>query len=114
LALNNKVYEALRQYIARCSVSLQKLLYEPFKSNVIFKTKYNAYFKENFKVFTAEDFIAELTQHIAPVRVRLIRHYGLYSSKSRACLMVESYDIKLLSTLYMAIKKLHFLIAIYI
>jgi hypothetical protein len=83
LALDNKAREALGQYIARCPVSLQKLLYEPFKGEVIFKTRYNAYFKENLKVFTAEDFIAELTQHIPPARVRLIRHYGLYSSKSR-------------------------------
>jgi hypothetical protein len=83
LALDNKAREALGQYIARCPVSLQKLLYEPYKGNVIFKTKYNAYFKENLKVFTAEDFLAELTQHIPPARVRLIRYYGLYSSKSR-------------------------------
>jgi hypothetical protein len=83
LALDNKAREALGQYIARCPVSLQKLLYEPFKGKVIFKTKYNAYFKENLKVFTGEDFLAELTQHIPPARVRLIRYYGLYSSKSR-------------------------------
>jgi len=75
LALDNKAREALGRYIARCPVSLQKLLYEPFKGKVIFKTKYNAYFKENLKVFKAEDFIAEFTQHIPPSRVRLIRYY---------------------------------------
>jgi hypothetical protein len=83
LGLDNKTREALGQYIARCPVSLQKLHYEPYKGKVIFKTKYNSYFKENVKVFKAEDFLAELTQHIPPARVRLIRYYGLYSSKSR-------------------------------
>jgi hypothetical protein len=83
LALDNKAREALWQYIARCPVSLQKLVYEPFKGKVIFKTRYNSYFKENLKVFEAEDFLAELSRHIPPARVRLIRYYGLYSSKSR-------------------------------
>jgi hypothetical protein len=96
-ALDNKAREALGQYIARCPVSLQKLLYEPFKGKVIFKTKYNAYFKENLKVFTAEDFIAELTQHIPPARVRLIRYYGLYSSKSRGKWKEWSHVVKLAS-----------------
>ncbi len=37
----------------------------------------------NKKLFDAEDFIAELTQHIPPLRMRLVRYYGLYSSRSR-------------------------------
>ena len=50
---------------------------------MLFHTKYNKYFKENLKVFTAEEFILELTQHIPPPRMRVIRYYGLYSSRSR-------------------------------
>ena len=39
LGLDNKTREALGQYISRCPVSLQKLIYEPFKGKVIFKTE---------------------------------------------------------------------------
>jgi len=48
-----KAKEALSQYIARAPISLKKLKYEPFKSKVLFKTKYNDYFKENFEIFGA-------------------------------------------------------------
>jgi hypothetical protein len=44
---------------------------------------YNPYFRTNLKVFRATDFIAELLQHLPDPRVRLIRRYGLYSSRSR-------------------------------
>jgi hypothetical protein len=46
-------------------------------------TSYNEYWKENIKLFTATDFIAELTQHLPPKRKHLIRYYGLYSSRSK-------------------------------
>jgi len=42
---------------------------------------YSEYFKQNVKIFEALDFIAELTQHIPPKGVQLIRRYGLYSSR---------------------------------
>jgi hypothetical protein len=44
---------------------------------------YSDYFKENMKMFDALDFIAELTQHIPPKRIQLIRRYGLYASRTR-------------------------------
>jgi hypothetical protein len=62
---------------------LNKIKYEPFKGKVLFKTKYNEYFGENFKVYTASDFIAALTQHIPSAKVHLIRYYGLYSSRTK-------------------------------
>ena len=34
-------------------------------------------------LFTATDFIAELTMHIPPKNKHLIRYYGIYSSRSR-------------------------------
>ena len=80
---DDKAKEALAQYLARYSVSLEKIVYEPVKGKVLFHTKYNKYFKENLKVFPAEEFISELVQHISPPRMRLIRYYGLYSSRSR-------------------------------
>ncbi len=64
-------------------VSLKKITYVKEMAKVIYHTKYNKYFGENVKIFTATDFIAELTQHIPPKGVHLIRYYGLYSSRTR-------------------------------
>ena len=82
-ASDNNARESLAQYMARCPVSLEKIIYEPVKGKVIFKTKYNKYFKENLKVYEADEFIARLVQHIPLPRIRLIRYFDLYSSKSR-------------------------------
>ncbi len=49
MSFDNKAREAIAQYIARCPISLKKIIYEPVKGKVIFKTKYNAYFKENVR-----------------------------------------------------------------
>ena len=67
--------------MARPPLSLKKIRHEPFKSPVLFHTTYSQYFKQNVKMFEALDFIAELTQHIPPKGVQLIRRYGLYSSR---------------------------------
>ncbi len=80
---DNKARESLAQYIARCPISLKKIIYESFKGRLIFKTKYNAYFKENLKVYDPVEFIGLAAQHIPVPRIRLIRYFGLYSSKSR-------------------------------
>ena len=90
-ASDNEAREAIAQYtstslstgMARCPVSLNKIIYEPFKGKVIFKTKYNKYFKENLKVYNADELIARLAQHIPLPRIRLIRYFDMYSSKSR-------------------------------
>lgn len=79
--LDKKSQESLAQYIARPPVSLKKIRYEPFKGRVLFHTTYSDYFKENMHMFDAPDFIAELTQHVPPKGVQLIRRYGLYSSR---------------------------------
>ena len=68
--------------MARPPVSLKKIHYEGFKGQVLFHTHYNKYFKENVHMFEACDFLAELTQHIPPKGVQLIRRYGLYSSRT--------------------------------
>jgi hypothetical protein len=60
---------------------LKKIHYEGFKGRVLFHTHYNEYFKENVHMFEACHFLAELTQHIPPKGVQLIRRYGLYSSR---------------------------------
>ncbi|MCG8346369.1 MAG: transposase [Chloroflexales bacterium] len=73
--------ENLTEYIARPPISLKKIRYEPFKGRVLFHTTYSEYFKQNVHMFDALDFLAELTQHIPPQRLQLIRRYGLYASR---------------------------------
>ena len=50
---------------------------------MLFHTTYSQYFKQNLHIFDALDFLAELTQHIPPKRLQLIRRYGLYASRTK-------------------------------
>ena len=81
--LDESAQESLAEYIARPPISLGKIRYEPFKGRVLFHTKYSQYFKQNLHMFDALDFLAELTQHIPPKRLQLIRRYGLYASRTK-------------------------------
>jgi hypothetical protein len=81
--LDGPAQENLAEYIARPPISLKKIRYEPFKGRVLFHTTYSEYFKENLHVFDAFDFIAEVTQHIPPKGIQLIRRYGLYASRTK-------------------------------
>ena len=74
---------------------MNKIKYEPFKGKVLFKTKYNEYFGENFKVYNGEDFVAALARHIPPARIHLVRYYGLYSSRSRGVWKDIPYIVRL-------------------
>jgi hypothetical protein len=80
---DNKAREGLCQYITRHPVSLKKITYEPVKKKVFYHTKYNEYWGENVKLFTASDFIADLTIHIPPKRKHMIRYYGIYASRTK-------------------------------
>ena len=75
--------QSLAQYIARPPLSLKKVVLDALGAKVLLKTAYNPYLKENLKLLSATDFIAELTQHIPPKGARYIRYYGLYSSRAR-------------------------------
>ena len=81
--LDQPSQESLAEYIARPPISLKKIRYEPFKGKVLFHTKYSEYFKQNVHLFDALDFLAELTQHIPPKGLQLIRRYGLYASRTK-------------------------------
>lgn len=81
--LDESSQENLAEYIVRPPISLKKIRYEPFKGRVLFHTTYSEYFKQNLHMFDALDFIAELTQHIPPKRLQLIRRYGLYASRTK-------------------------------
>ncbi len=50
-ASSRKARVNLSQYIVRHPVSLQKILYARSNGTIIYKTKYNAYWKENIKLF---------------------------------------------------------------
>ena len=75
---------AIAQYIIRNSFSLEKLVYNEDTGMVIYHSKMT-YGKEkkNFKVYTAEEFIAAITQHIPEKSFQMVRYYGFYSSKAR-------------------------------
>ena len=81
--LDESSQESLAEYKARPPISLKKIRYEPFKGPVLFHTKYSQYFKQNLHMFDALDFLAELTRHIPPKRLQLIRGYGLYASRTK-------------------------------
>jgi hypothetical protein len=81
--LDESARESLAEYIARPPISLRKIHYESFKGRVLIHTTYSEYFKQNVHLFDALDFLAELTQHIPPKGLQLIRRYGLYASHTK-------------------------------
>ena len=79
-----KTREALAQYIVRPPVSLQNLLMEEGGTDtVVYRAAYNDYFRTGTKVFPAVEFLVEVLQHLPDSRSRLLRTYGLYSSRAR-------------------------------
>jgi hypothetical protein len=92
---DKKQREALAQYIARPALSLKKIPFQQIDGKIAFHTDYNQYFKENFKLFSPTDFIAELTQHVPPRGVQYIRRYGLYSSRGRGVWKTKPYLVPL-------------------
>jgi hypothetical protein len=81
--LGESAQDSLSEYIARPPISLKKIRYEPLKGRVLFHTTYSEYFKQNVHMFEELDFLAELTQHIPPKLLQLIRRYGLYASRTK-------------------------------
>ena len=82
-ATSAKTRVSLAEYIARPPVSLQKMLVEEGGSSVLYRSEYNPFFKTNARLFPAVEFLVQLLQHLPDSRTRLIRRYGLYSSRSR-------------------------------
>jgi hypothetical protein len=81
---SSKTREALAQYIVRPPVSLQHLLLdEGGTDTVVYRAAYSDYFHTDTKLFPAVEFLVELLQHLPDSRRRLIRTYGLYSSRAR-------------------------------
>jgi len=80
---DHKTRVALAQYIARAPLSLAKLSYLPAEATVRYCSDFNPAIGNSTKVWNVRDFIADATLFIPPQGVRLIRFYGLYSSRSR-------------------------------
>jgi len=54
----------IAQYIIRNPLSEQKMVYNAENGTVIYRSRMHAKTKRNFEIFSAEEFIAAITQHI--------------------------------------------------
>ena len=91
----SRAREALAQYIARPPVSLKKMLVEEHAASVLYRSEYNPYFRTNSRLFPAMEFLVEILQHLPDAGARLIRRYGLYSSRSRGTWSRKPYLLRL-------------------
>jgi hypothetical protein len=80
---DHKTRVALAQYIARAPLSMEKLACLPSQGTVRSTSDFNPAIGNTIRVWDACDFIAAATLFIPPQGVRLIRYFGLYSSRSR-------------------------------
>lgn len=76
--------EAISQYIIRNTFSLEKLTCNEETNTVIYQSKMiPGKSKKSFQIYTPEDFIAAITQHIPEKSFQMVRYYSGYSNKSR-------------------------------
>jgi hypothetical protein len=95
-ATSTRTREALAQYVVRAPVSLQNLLVdEGDTDSVIYRAPYSDFFKTDTKAFPAVRFLAEVLQHLPDSRCRLIRTYGLYSSRARGTWFRQPHLVRL-------------------
>ena len=81
---DKKGITALGQYIIRNPFSLNKLSYNRETGMVVYKSKMtHGKNKKNFSIKTADEFIADITQHIPEKSFQLVRYYGWYSNRMR-------------------------------
>ena len=75
--------ERVAQYIIRNPFSERKMDYNAQNGTVIYRSRMNAKTRRNFEIFTAEEFIAAITQHIPDKGFQMVRYYGWYSNRAR-------------------------------
>ena len=75
--------ERIAQYIIRNPFSEKKMTYNEETGTVIYRSRKHANTKRNFEVFSAQDFIAAITQHIPDKGFQMVRYYGWYSNRAR-------------------------------
>jgi hypothetical protein len=75
--------ERVAQYIIRNPFSEKKMTYNDQSGMVIYRSRKHANTKRNFEVFSAQEFIAAITQHIPDKGFQMVRYYGWYSNRAR-------------------------------
>jgi len=76
--------EAVAQYLMYNVFNVENVTYIEKTGKVIYHCKMQkGKNKKNFMVYTGEEFIAAITQHIPKKSFQMSRHYGFYSNKSR-------------------------------
>jgi len=64
-------------YINKPLFSQEKIVFEEDGSNIIYRGEFHKGKKQNFVIFTPEDFIAAVTAHIPNKNQKLINYYGI-------------------------------------
>ena len=59
------------------------MVYNAENGTVIYRSRMHAKTKRNFEIFSAEEFIAAITQHIPDKGFQMVRYYGWYSNRAR-------------------------------
>ena len=94
---DKRALERLAQYMLRCPFSLARVVRLTAEGSVIYRAEEDDCRrfpnpdsrdlrggpKRNFQVFSALDFLAEVTQHIPEKGEHLVRYYGWYSHRQR-------------------------------
>jgi len=78
-----KEFEQIARYIVKPSFSLNSIHYVPKSATVLYKGTMHAGNKSNFKIFSANDFLAAVTAHIPKYRQKYVNYYGEYSNVAR-------------------------------
>ena len=75
---------ALAEYILRNAFSEQEITYLEDTGKVLYRSAMtHGSNKKNFEIFTAEEFMAAITQHIPDKHFQMVRYYGWDSNRSR-------------------------------
>ncbi|MEE8415252.1 MAG: transposase [Desulfobacterales bacterium] len=82
---DKKGRETIAQYMMRNVFNVKNITYIEKTGKVIYHTgkMQKGKNKKNFTVFSAEEFIAAIVQHIPKKNFQMIRYFGWYSNKSR-------------------------------
>jgi hypothetical protein len=89
--------ERLARYMVRCPFSVERILSVGADGKVVYRAekaecrpfpvlgdeRFLKGISRNFEVFDPLEFLAEITQHIPPARMQLVRYFGWYSNRSR-------------------------------
>lgn len=76
--------EALGQYVVRGAVCLEKVSYDASADMVSWKSAEKGFYKGKVETFRGFEFMDQLTAHLPPRRVQLVRRYGIYAGRMRS------------------------------